>query len=579
MKMKKTMCLLLACVIGLCGSICVAADSVINLPQGVTEAMCSAAYWKDKTLNSADTVLLNADDIAAVNQAAVDGVGTYVYDIENMPVYNAAKLQQNINPTPTAGKTYYVNGQKIDVADFYERINAAIDTTGFEETEREPDYAVTVRGTCLRDIPVNYAVGYSADDPDDELLSESLTVNEPFVIRAKCTFEGRVYYYGYTLDCPGWICGDDLAVCASKEEWMEAWKCGLTAEDFIVVTGDKVVLEKAVLQPNASELKLRMGCTLKLVPKSEIPAVIGERGSWNNYIVYIPVRQSDGSYAKEIAMVPQHSAVNVGFLPYTQANVLDVAFSALGNTYGWAGWLDSWDCSLYTRSVYRCFGIYFPRNTTWQQKVPGTKYDLSAMSDAEKMQFIETMPTGSLLFMNGHVVMYLGTEGGTGYVISALGRVVESAGDTVVKDTYSVCVTPLTVRRNASYNYKTWLSSLVSAVVITPQVDLADCDVAATALCTDTAFETPAYTVQYGETALYEGINYTAAQSENTLTLTGTGLYQGTVTVTVENPHLDDDSNDVCDECGTYISGNLFTHILFVIRKALQSLFGFAKGV
>ncbi len=572
--MRKTVCVLMTLAIGLLGSIAVFADSVVPLPQGVTEAMCRADYWKDKTVCDADRVLLNNEQIAALNRAAVDGAGTYVFDIENMPAYNAARLQQSITPTATAGKSYFVKGSQIDVADFYERIITAIRTTGFTETNREPDYAVTVRDTCLRDIPVDYAVGYSAEDPDDELLSESLTVNEPFVIHAKCEFEGKTYYYGYTLDCTGWICGDDLALCADKAQWLDAWKCEPGSDDFIVVTTDKITLEKAVLQPNASELKLRMGCTLKLVPEEDIPVIIGERGSWNNYIVYIPVRLADGSYAKEVAMVPQHCRVNVGFLDYTQGNVLDVAFTALGNTYGWAGWLESWDCSMYTRSVYRCFGIFFPRNTTWQQKVPGTKYDLSAMDDAEKMKFIQTMPAGSLLFMSGHVVMYLGSENGVAYVISALGKVVESSGDKTVNSIYSVCVTPLTVRRNASYNFCTWLNAMTSAVVITPAFDLKECTAKATAACTDDALENPCCELSRNGMPLYEGVNYSVTQNGSTVTFTGMGLYEGTVEVPIENPHPDEDDNDVCDECGDYISGNLFTHILFMIRKFFQTVFG-----
>ena len=55
----------------------------------------------------------------------------------------------------------------------------------------------------------------------------------------------------------------------------------------------------------------------------------------------------------------------------TENNILNVAFTCLGNAYGWGGMLGNMDCSMYTRYVYRCFGLEIPRNTTWQQKIPG----------------------------------------------------------------------------------------------------------------------------------------------------------------------------------------------------------------
>ena len=70
-----------------------------------------------------------------------------------------------------------------------------------------------------------------------------------------------------------------------------------------------------------------------------------------------------------------------GYLPLTQNNVLDVAFSCIGDEYGWGGMNGNMDCSLYTRNIYKCFGLELPRNTTWQEKVPEKYVNVSNMSD------------------------------------------------------------------------------------------------------------------------------------------------------------------------------------------------------
>lgn len=569
--MKKVLCIIFTLLFSIGGVFSLYAYSV-EYAIGVTDEMCNPEFWKERTNTDCNELLMTDDEILAVNQAGIDGKGTYIFDIEHIDNINGYQQAQNLNPAPPAGKEFYIRGEKVDLASYYKKINDAIHTTGYTETSMEPEYAVTVRICNMRDIPTKDVLGYTASDPDDQMLLESLTVNEPFLIRAKCTIDGTMFYYGYSLNCTGWICGDDLAICKDKAEWLDAWKCDIDGEDFIVVTTDKIVLDKTYLCPNASELMLRIGTTLKLVPENEMPEIIGERGIWNNYIVYIPVRNADGSYSKEAAMISQHCKVNVGYLDFTQANILDVAFECLGNTFGWAGWLDSFDSSLYMAAVYRCFGLNIPRNGQWQRKVPGTAYSLAGMSDEEKMKFIETMPAGTMLFFDGHVMMYLGKENDTGYVISSLGKVAESEGEKIVKSIYGICITPLTVRRNASYGYTTWLHNMVCVVCCSPRIDIAKCYASAETKCTDSELADYALTVQHGTKTLYEGINYTVSQSGNKLTINGTGYFEGSQVIEIESRHNDLNCDDICDNCKGYVSGNFFTHLLFCIKKAIKNI-------
>ena len=149
----------------------------------------------------------------------------------------------------------------------------------------------------------------------------------------------------------------------------------------------------------------------------------------------------------------------------TKKNILKVAFSCLGDRYGWGGMLHAMDCSMYTRSIYRCFGLELPRNTTWQRAMPTYKVEMGPMTDKEKRKAISKLPVGTLLMFSGHITMYIG-EVGKKQFISDMGTVSEteeSIGQTVAaKKKYCVSINSLDVRRAAG---TTWLNEMLTGIV------------------------------------------------------------------------------------------------------------------
>ncbi|MGN0480694.1 MAG: NlpC/P60 family protein, partial [Lachnospiraceae bacterium] len=353
------------------------ADGNINYSGGVTDEMNKSEYWYDKTGVVPDQILMTKEEIEDLNKATIAAEGTNMYDLCNIEsTYNAAALKTSLASASAGTRKYYVDGMLLDNEQYFGKLKEAIANTGFTDENREVLYAVSTKIANLKGWPTNDIIGYSSDDSDDEIQSAAMCVNEPFVIKQQCIVDGTTFYWGYSANCTGWVCGDSLAVCRTKEEWLDAWKVDVTGSDFLVVTEDKIILDKSVTTPYSSGLELNIGTCLKLVPKELIPDTIGERGTWNNYVVYLPVADENGNYVKKMALIPQHCNVSIGYPLLTQKNILDVAFSCLGNRYGWGGMLNSMDCSLYTRNVYRCFGLEIPRNTTWQKSVPGKSIDL-----------------------------------------------------------------------------------------------------------------------------------------------------------------------------------------------------------
>lgn len=434
----------------------------VTYAYGVTEEMCKADYWAAKTKTDANEVLMNAEEIDEVNANALGSKGTYMNDLVGLPLtYNAYDLRESLahsGEIPT--DPCFIDGTEIDKNDYFGNLRAAIGDTGYADSERNNDYAIVTKTAEVRSWPTSDFVGYSANDTDDELVLVALNVNDPFVIRQRAEVDGKTYYWGYCDTVTGWVSSEDVAICQDKDEWEEAWRVKTSAKDFVVVTQDRITLEPNTYGAYPSDIKLNFSSILKLVSESDIPKNIGERGTWNNYIVYVPTRTDSGKYERKIAMISEHFDVSVGFVPMTQANLLKLSFACLGNRYGWGGMLESMDCSMLTRNVYKCCGFVLPRNTTWQQAIPGTKTDLEGKTDEEKMAILEKMPACTMLYMKGHTVLYLGTENGTGYVVSDLGTVIDT-NQTTVSSIQGVTVTPLTVKRGTGI---TWLSNITGAV-------------------------------------------------------------------------------------------------------------------
>lgn len=457
-------CLLAAMLIGLwtvCGS---AAEQNVQYPYGVSEEMCRADYWIAKT-DDPNGIMMTTREVDAYNTLAAHTKGTYVTDPEEVPTtYDASALGNALAQDILNSKkdrALFVDGVQIDNDAYFASLSAACADTAWTGS-REIVYGVCTRQTNLMAIPTNDVIGYSLTDADSEYQNSALNVNDPVVIKQICAYDDASFYYVETDHCPGWVDAQSVAICASRSEWLDAWKTSVDGKDFLVVTQNRIVTEPSIFVPETADVKLTIGTKLKLVPEDKIPRNLGERNAWNNYVVYLPTRDADGAYVRREALISQHYSVSIGFLPMTQSNILRVAFTCLGDRYGWGGMLDAMDCSMFTRNVYRCFGLCIPRNTTWQQLVPNTKIDLSGMTDEEKLLLLQNTPAGAMLYFPGHTMIYMGFEAGTGYVISALGSASDTTGELDVRSIYSVAVNPLTVRRRSG---NTWLADLTSIVI------------------------------------------------------------------------------------------------------------------
>ena len=103
-------------------------------------------------------------------------------------------------------------------------------------------------------------------------------------------------------------------------------------------------------------------------------------------------------------------------------------------------------------------GLDLPRNTSQLVKMPGSVTDLTGRSRDERLKALETVRPGSPLSMKGHIMIYLGMEKGTPYVIHSSSSYFKDGRKIYVR---RVLVSDLAMDRS---NGKSFLENLMNAV-------------------------------------------------------------------------------------------------------------------
>lgn len=425
----------------------------------VTNEMTNPYFWSALQGHDPNAILADEATIRSLNNAMLHQSETHMNDLLHMHgSTDTLALSDKIVSDLTKEAASYSNGKYFDRSgnalteqDFLPLIANGRDINASVNSPLR--YAICTTRTLLTAFPGDLLITDQRGDVDfDYNILSAVRVNEPMVIR----YYSADHQYAYVLlsHCDGWIPTKDIAVCHSYEEWVDAWN--IPSNQVLVVTDGKVYLNESNYNPAVSNRMLTMGTTLRIAPKESYGALINNRAAYQNYVVYLPTRNEDGSYRRELALIPQNQDVQEGYVPLTTANILRIAFHMLGDNYGWGGMLSSEDCSGYLRAVYRCFGLELPRNTSWQSAAPVFHYDVSNATDQEKLAILDGTPAGSILFFRGHEMMYLGQQNGYYYVLSASSSMSNYHAPGVMR-TRSVIINTLDVTR---VNGTTWLENI-----------------------------------------------------------------------------------------------------------------------
>ena len=434
-----------------------AAREVGYMP-GVTEEMTDPAFWSGLT-DQPDGLSATPEEIALINEAVVNAEGAGQADMRNLEeTYNGIewnesqkKLMKELTEQ-FLGWVWDDTGKKLEQADF-DRIAAnCIDPEA--EEEMAVRWGIAVNRTDLVMFPWD---GQILDDPADidfDYQRElGIRVNEPLAVYSTSA-DGK-YLCVSASCCSGWVRTEDIAICKDREEWLAAWD--IPAEKRLVFWGDRMYTDYSNSASETACRLITMGTVLERMDETDPDALVVNRLPVHNYAVYLPVRNTDGSYGKVPALINARECVSEDYLPLTPANLSRVALASLGDAYGWSRGLNGEDCTSIHHSIFCCFGLDIPRDGVVQQQVKSMPLILiGGYTLEEKEALLDELPLGSLLNFRGHQMMYLGKYAGNYYVVSTVSSLM-SPWSGRRQRTRCCQINTLDIKRA---NGKTWMQEL-----------------------------------------------------------------------------------------------------------------------
>ncbi|WP_416307465.1 SH3 domain-containing protein [Neptunicella sp. SCSIO 80796] len=408
---------------------------------GVSYAQLEADYWLQKLPQQAQP-LMSQEQIKAFNQQLVttnpDVVDPLSYFPASLDKNSLIKLVESISSVPSSER-FYADGASVSQADFKTyQDNLALDQIKNANPVR---YGIAVARDILRTFPTHERVFNRGMDTDlDRFQETGIFPGDPVAVLHAS--RDNQWYLVQNYHYLAWVPQSSIAL-GDKQTIGEFHQ----AEPFVVVTGSKVFTNYVPEQPAISELQLDMGTRLPLVKANELPNQLYGQNPYASYTVRLPVRNEQGQLEIKMALIARGQDLHLGYLDFTHRNIIKQAFKFLGERYGWGHDYNARDCTGFVGDIYKTFGFMMPRNTGQQDKADygqNNRFDKQADTQ-QKMAVIEQMKVGDLIYIPGHVMMYLGEDNGQPYIIhdvKGLGYM-DDSGNMYHGTLNGVSVTPL----------------------------------------------------------------------------------------------------------------------------------------
>ena len=346
-----------------------------------------------------EPVILTLKEIQEYNKK-IKTKTNYLYDLDNIKVLSQEEIKNYITSynLPTLPKydgiVEYSNNN----------VESILNNRNLDNINSNIQKGIVIKRTNLRSFPTNISFYDKKNIKTSDRLQETeLIVNTPVLIIHESL--DNLWYFVISPIYYGWVLKSDVAYSSDSD-----YNYFINPESFGIITKPSLKLNDTFLD---------MSVKLPLVKVNK-----------DNYTLMIPVKDDNG-YVERKEININNSDVSIGYLPYTKNNVYKLAESYINAIYSWGGKDSGVDCSSFISNLYRTFGFSFPRNTSSQNSSVENITDLTNKNEKEKLQIIKnTNP--SLLYMNGHVMLYISISNNKNYIIHASGsdgKVVKSILD------------------------------------------------------------------------------------------------------------------------------------------------------
>ncbi|WP_331774108.1 SH3 domain-containing protein [Sulfurospirillum sp. 1612] len=271
-------------------------------------------------------------------------------------------------------------------------IHTIINTTHFDAYNQEGQSAITIKNEQMRELPTHKPFFTSPKKagegyPFDYLQNSRIHINTPLFISHYST-DGAWAFVKSPFSL-GWIPTSSIVLLNAKQQ-----------KDF--EHAPKIIITK-----DNTPLYTKNQRYVRSVKLGAIFPYQGEDTLFYYSYVFINTWQD---YGKKIAVRILKDDANFFPIPFNHETALQIAQSLIGEKYGWGGYLGNRDCSAMTKDFFAPFGIWLPRNSA-AQKHAGKYLSLEGLSPKEKEERIikEGIPFQSLIYLRGHIMLYVGT--------------------------------------------------------------------------------------------------------------------------------------------------------------------------
>lgn len=257
--------------------------------------------------------------------------------------------------------------------------------------------AVVVRDSDVRAVPTNKPYYLSQKGYPFDRYQNSLIFQGTPVLITHFNLD-KTYAHIQSSFVYGWIKVSDLAYMRDKDiELLTKLK------NYVMPIKDKIPLytDYGGFYTNA-----RVGELFALIPQSQNASQNPQKKELKAYGF---LKDSKG-YATLQSVILNEKDFFVFPKAFNSKNMAYFIDTMLGQKYGWGGLLGNRDCSAFTRDSFANFGILLPRNSYAQSRYANNYVDLSSMKAKEKEDYIlkNATPFGTLIYLKGHIMLYLG---------------------------------------------------------------------------------------------------------------------------------------------------------------------------
>jgi hypothetical protein len=394
-----------------------------TLLPGIENHMLSSDFWIKK-IKDPGKVIMNDSEIIEFNKSTFSKVKFMC----NLSLYKESLSKEELigiieGYTLPETIRYDKNGEKVQ-KDFYDKI---INNTNIDEVEEsnEVKFGIATKNMRVRSFPTDEGSFDSDNDIEFDLFQETeCQAIEPVVILH--TSQDNEWFFIQMYNYNGWVRKSGIAIGKSREEVFDY----CNTDKFLIVTGNKISTQFNHYDSRISQNTFYMGTKIQQETNNIIE--VGNQTNVFNYVVKLPVMDIYGKLEFKNALISFMEEVRSGYLPYTRENILKQAFKLQGDRYDWGNNHYGRDCSSFVMYVYKTCGILLPRNGDQQEMGEGIFYKINENASIyERNILFKKIAPGAEIFMDGHVMLYIGEDKGEYFMIHDFYRYGSLEGDTI----------------------------------------------------------------------------------------------------------------------------------------------------